>query len=148
MNEENKNIAQAGANHSEYNDSEAMRTIDRMADEENDDKSGEISWRSLLGGDLLKSKFLMKQVVFLLYLTVLMLLYTGNRYASQQDAILTDSLQNTLKSERYNVMTVSSELSKLSRQSEIIHKLRELNDTSLLNNSTPPFTIDLKNSEK
>ncbi|MBR2153109.1 MAG: hypothetical protein IJ901_00615 [Bacteroidaceae bacterium] len=120
---------------------EAVEAIKKFTNEEDDNDMGELSLRSVLGGDVLGSKFFLKQVVFVMFCVVLMLLYTGNRYASQQDAILIDSLRQDLQNVKYNVMTQSSELMNLTRQSNVEKMLRTTKDSVLQNPVTPPFLI-------
>jgi len=67
--------------------------------------------------------------------------YTGNRYSSQQEIIAIDSLKVKLQQERYNVLTQSSELLNLSRQSNIERRLRVNGDSALVNPTTPPYEI-------
>ena len=100
-----------------------------------------ISFKSIMGGDILKSRFFQRQVMFILFVVVLMLIYTGNRYSSQQDIIVIDSLKVQLQKERYNVLTQSSELLNLTRQSNIEKALRENGDSALANPITPPYEI-------
>ena len=119
---------------------EAVEAIKKFT-EEDDNDMGEISLKSILGGDVLGSKFFLKQVIFVIFCVILMLLYTGNRYASQQDAILIDSLRQNLQNVKYNVMTQSSELMNMTRQSNVERMLKTTKDSVLQNPVTPPFLI-------
>lgn len=123
----------------ELNEEEVKRYV-----EDDEDDLGEISWRSIMGGDLFQSRFMMRQVVFIMFVAVLMLIYTGNRYDSQQDIIEIDSLKVQLQNERYNVLTQSSELLNMSRQSFIEKALKANGDSALLNPTTPPYEIVLE----
>lgn len=116
---------------------EAMRKFT----EEDDDEMGDLSVKSILGGDFLMSKFMMKQVVFVMFCVSLMILYTANRYDSQQDVILIDSLRNRLQEVKYNVLTQSSELMNLTRQSNVERMLQGTPDSMLHNSITPPYLI-------
>lgn len=115
--------------------------VKRYVDEEEDDELGEISFKSFLGGDLLGSRFFQRQVIFILFVAFLMIVYTGNRYSSQQEIITIDSLKEQLQRERYNVLTQSSELLNLSRQSNIERTLRANGDSAIVNPTTPPYEI-------
>lgn len=119
---------------------EAIEAIRKFTDEDEDD-IGEISVKSILGGDFLMSKFMVKQIMFVMFCVLLMILYTGNRYDSQQDAILIDSLRGCLQEVKYNVLTQSSELMNLTRQSNVEKALRATSDSLLHNSITPPFLI-------
>ena len=121
-------------------DQEAVEAMRKFTDEDNDDDM-DFSVKSILGGDFLMSKFMMKQVVFVMFCVALMIIYTGNRYDSQQDAILIDSLRVRLQEVKYNVLTQSSELMNLTRQSNVERMLRTTGDSTLHNSITPPYLI-------
>lgn len=119
---------------------EAIKAIRKFTNED-DDEFGEISVKSILGGDFLMSRFVIRQILFMMFCVVLMILYTGNRYDSQQDVILIDSLRGRLQEVKYNVLTQSSELMNLSRQSNVEKMLVGTPDSLLHNSIIPPFLI-------
>lgn len=121
---------------------EAIETLKKFATEDDDDDMGELSLRAILGGDILQSRFIMKQVLFIMFCVFLSLLYTGNRYASQQDSIVIDSLRVRLQEVKYNVLTQSSELMNSSRQSNIENRLKSTKDSVLQSPIIPPFLIE------
>ena len=123
---------------------EAIKAIRRFTEDEGDDEEsefGEISVKSILGGDILQSRFVVKQVLFVMFLVLLSIIYTGNRYNSQQDILTIDSLKIQLQEERYKVLTIESELLNASRQSEIVSLLKQNGDSLLLHTTTPPIAI-------
>ena len=126
----------------------ARDAIERFANDEDEDEDdvGHISIRTIIGGDILQSPFFLRQVMFIFFVMVLMLIYTGNRYAGQQDIIVIDSLQTQLQEMQYSVLTQSSDLMNLTRQSKVEERLRQIGDTSLLNEQmqTPPYEIRIK----
>ena len=123
---------------------ELDEVVERYVSDEDEDDLGEISFMTVLGGDLLQSPFFRRQVMFIIFIAGLLLFYTGNRYSSQQDIITIDSLKVRLQQERYNVLTQSSELLNLSRQSNIEQQLRLFGDSALANPTTPPYEIEVK----
>ncbi len=145
MEEDNKDIKEEALKAQKQDlkeQQEAIEAIKKFTDEDDDENSlGEISLKSIIGGDILQSRFMLHQVVFFMFLVVLAITYTGNRYASQQDALLIDSLKVQLQEERYKVLTIESELLNASRQSEIIKELKISGDSLLLHPTTPPFEI-------
>ncbi len=152
MNDENKDIAEELANalneaetKERAEKEEAIKAIKKFTDQDEDDNSlGEITLKSIIGGDILQSRFMLRQVVFFMFLVLLAIIYTGNRYASQQDTLLIDSLKVVLQEERYRVLTMESELLNASRQSEIVKELKANGDSTLLHSTTPPFAISKK----
>lgn len=128
-------------------DKEAVEAMRKFTDDDDDDDV-ELSIKSILGGDFLMSKFMIKQVVFVMFCVALMIVYTGNRYDSQQDAILIDSLRVRLQEVKYNVLTQSSELMNLTRQSNVERMLRVNGDSMLHNSITPPYLIKKDDKRK
>ena len=128
----------------ETDDKQFGSAVERFVEDEDEDDLGDISLKSILGGDVLQSRFFRRQVMFIFFIAALMLLYTGNRYSSQQDIITIDSLKVKLQQERYNVLTQSGELLNLSRQSNIEQQLRLFGDSALSNPTTPPYEIEVK----
>lgn len=120
---------------------EAIRKFTEADEDEDEDSLGEISLKSIIGGDILQSRFMLHQVVFFMFLVVLAIIYTGNRYSSQQDALLIDSLKMELQEEHYRVLTIESDMLNASRQSEIVKRLKQNGDSLLLHPTTPPFII-------
>lgn len=122
--------------------------IERFTNDEDEDEDdvGHISIRTIIGGDILQTPFFLRQVLFIFFVMVLMLIYTGNRYAGQQDLIVIDSLQTKLQEMRYSVLTQSSDLMNLTRQSKVEERLRQIGDTSLLSEQAqrPPYEIRMK----
>lgn len=137
-----ENVAPPAADSEDTEKKDAYAAIERFAnDEDDEDDLGNISIRSILGGDILQSSFFLKQVVFIFFVVILMLIYTGNRYSGQQDIITIDSLKNELQNECYNVLTQKSELMNMKRQSKVEELLRSVGDTTLLSSQTPPYVI-------
>lgn len=129
---------------------DAMKAIRRFTDEDEEDDMGEISIKTIFGGDILQSKFFKRQIPWFIFVFALMILYTANRYSSQQDIIEIDNLRNKLQDVKYNALTESSELLNLSRQSNIEKYLRATQDSTLGDPTTPPFLIknDVENENE
>ena len=120
---------------------EAIEAIKRFTDDEDEDEFGRVSFKTVMGGDILQSKFFLNQVIFIIFCVILLLLYTGNRYSSLQDIIRIDSLNAQFTKIHYEVLTQSSKLLNQQRQSNVEAKLLQVGDTTMINNSTPPFAL-------
>ena len=90
-------------------ESEAFDAINKYTEEESE-KDEEISFKSIFGGDILKSRFMMKQIVWFMFVVVLMIIYTANRYSAQHDIIKISELREELQEMKYKVLTQSSDL--------------------------------------
>ncbi len=86
---------------------------------EQDSSAKHMSFRSIIGGDILANDFLRRQTKLLILIMVLTVLYIDNRYSAQQDLIEIDKLKNELVDIKYDALTRSSELMEKSRQSRI-----------------------------
>jgi hypothetical protein len=76
-----------------------------------------------------------------MFVVVLMIIYTANRYSAQQDTLTIAELREKLQEVKYNVLTQSSDLMNLTRQSNVEKYLKQTNDSTLLNPTSPPFLI-------
>ena len=85
-------------------ESEAFDAINKYTEEESE-KDEEISFKSIFGGDILKSRFMMKQIVWFMFVVVLMIIYTANRYSAQHDIIRISELREELQEMKYKVLT-------------------------------------------
>ena len=120
-------------------ESEVIDAINKYTDE--DDEKEEISFKSIFGGDILKSRFMMKQIVWFMFVVVLMIIYTANRYSAQHDIIKISELREELQEMKYKVLTQSSDLMNKTRQSNIEDYLKQTNDSTLVNPINPPYLI-------
>lgn len=107
-------------------------------------KQPHITFKSILGGDILAHNFLRRQTTLLILIVFLTILYIDNRYSSQQELIEIDRLKKELTDIKYDALTISSELTEKSRQSRIEEYLKTEN-TGLETATTPPYLI--KNKE-
>ena len=121
-------------------ESEAFDAINKYTEEESE-KDEEISFKSIFGGDILKSRFMMKQIVWFMLVVVLMIIYTANRYSAQHDIIKISELREELQEMKYKVLTQSSDLMNKTRQSNIEAYLKQTNDSTLVNPTHPPYLI-------
>ena len=87
--------------------------------EKQDNSAKHMSFRSIIGGDILANDFLRRQTKLLILIMVLTVLYIDNRYSAQQELIEIDKLKKELVDIKYDALTRSSELMEKSRQSRI-----------------------------
>ena len=106
-------------------------------------KQAHITFKSIMGGDILAHNFLRRQANLLILIVILTILYIDNRYSSQQELIEIDQLKKELTDIKYDALTISSELTEKSRQSRIEEYLATEN-TGLETATTPPYLIKEK----
>ena len=128
---------------------EALEAIEEFTREDaGENDLGEISFRAIFGGDILKSRFMLKHILWIMFVLALMIVYTANRYSSQQDVIRMDKLRGELQEMKYKVLTQSSDLVNMTRQSNIEEHLRATEGNTLENPTSPPYYISVKNEKE
>ena len=107
------------------------------------EESESFSIKDILNGKVLKNKFLKKNWAYLLFLVFLAFLYINNHFSVE--ALLKEHLALTreLKELKYESITISSELMKKSKQSEVVRKVQEAG-IGLDVLTTPPGTVTVK----
>ena len=77
-------------------------------------KRPHITFKSIMGGDILAHKFLRRQTNLVILIVILTILYIDNRYTSQQELIEIDRLKKELTDIKYDALTISSDLKEIS----------------------------------
>ncbi len=98
------------------------------------------SVKDFIDGSVLVREFVLKQLPFIIFLTLLAILYIGNRYHAEKLVRRSGELQAEIKELRAEAITVSAELMHLSRQSEVLKLLRRSN-MDLVESVDPPKKI-------
>ena len=104
-------------------------------------RQSHITFKSIMGGDILAHNFLRRQAALLVLIVFLTILYIDNRYSSQQELIEIDRLMKELIDFKFDALTISSELTEKSRQSRIEEYLATEN-TGLQTATTPPDVLE------
>ena len=99
-----------------------------------------INPKTILGGEVLNSKFAKKQAGIIILLVVLSFFYTGNRYSCEKQLAKIDKLQKELIKVKYTYLTISSELMTLSRQSKV-EKIIQSKGINLEKSTVPPHSV-------
>jgi len=132
------------------NDNENIE-IKNTPEEKNEQESGQDSSkssrpnpvRSFLDGTMLTRDIIMKQFPFVIFITLLGIIYIANRYSAEKIVRKTQIIQNELKELRAEQISITSELMQLSQQSEV-YKLVSQNELGLNESIEPPKTIEVK----
>lgn len=115
----------------------SLRNLRELAIEE-DETPVNLSWRTIIGGDILASGWLRRQFWMIILITAFTIIYVGNRYSCQQEAIERSMLNDTLLDRKYKALTQSSELLEKTLRSNIEE---ELADSTIQTSITPLYGI-------
>lgn len=127
----------------------SLRTIIRQqAVEDEMPLTKNIPLYKILGGDILNTKFLRRQLWVIVLAAIFVIIYISNRYKCQQNLILIDKLQKELRDAKYRALSSSSDLTQQTRESKILERLYNDKDSTLHIATQPPYIINVPNSEE
>lgn len=121
--------------------------IEETATEDEAPQSRMFSLRKILGGDILSAAIIRRQVWLILLIVFFMITYVSNRYSCQQDIIEIDKLHQQLTDAKYKALSSESELTELSRESNVLEMLKDNKDSVLKIASQPPYFIEIPNGQ-
>ena len=94
----------------------------------------------IFGGGILKEDFIVKHTRMIVLIVLLLFFFIGNRYTCLQKLREIDRLQQRLRDVRFDALSISSELTGHSRQSQI-ELLIEEQGIDLETAKTPPYEL-------
>ncbi len=94
----------------------------------------------VLGGGVLTENFIVKHTRMIVLVVIMTFFFIGNRYTCMQKLREIDRLQQRLRDIRFEALSVSSELTENSRQSQI-EALIEEQGIELEGAKTPPYEL-------
>ena len=121
--------------------------IEEQAIEDEAPLSSKFSLRKVLGGDLLNTGVIRRQIWLFLLIGFFCLLYIANRYSCKKDIIEIDKLQTELSDAKYKALSSSSQLTEKSRMSNVIELLKNNKDSALKIANQPPYIINVPEGE-
>ena len=127
----------------------SLRAIIReQATEDDMPLTKNITLRKILGGDILSTDIIRKQIWLILIVVLFIVVYISNRYKCQQDLILIDNLTEQLKDAKYRALSSSGDLTQKTRESKVLEQLRASSDSTLHIATQPPYIINVSNTEQ
>lgn len=117
--------------------------IQKQAIEGEAPQSRTLSLRKILGGDILNTAAVRRQIWLLILIVFFLILYISNRYSCQQDIIEIDHLQSELQDAKYKALSSTSQLTEKSRESNVLQLLKNNEDSVLKMANQPPYIINI-----
>lgn len=99
------------------------------------------SMKELLDGRVLADTVLRKNIRFILFLTLLGVLYIANGYNTEKLYMTKVRLEKELGELRFESISTASELTKISTQSEVLRRIRN-EGLNLVESKEPPVKIE------
>ena len=106
-------------------------------DQSIEEKEKIFSFRDLVDGNVLTRKAVLKQSRFILLLVLIAFISIANRNHAEKTVIRLNRMQSNVKELRAKSITISSDLVKISRQSEVVRLVNRY-ELNLEENLEPP----------
>lgn len=117
--------------------------IAKQAIEEEESGSASFTLRKILGGDILTTQIIRKQIWLFMLIVFFIIIYISNRYSIQKDLIELDQLQKELQDTKYRALSTSSQITEKSRESNVLNMLKHSKDSTLHIATQPPYIINV-----
>lgn len=106
-----------------------------------------LTLRKIIGGDILNTEVVRRQIGVFILITLFIIVYITNRYACQRNLVKIDKLTRELKDAKYRALSSNSELTEKSRESRVLEMLHNCKDSTLHIASQPPFIINVPTAD-
>ena len=120
----------------------------QQATEEEQPLSAKFTLRKILGGDLLTTQAIRRQIWLIMLVVFIVIIYISNRYCVQKDLIEIDNLQTELQNAKYRALSTSSQYTEKSRESHILEMIKNNKDSVLKIASQPPYIINIPDRDE
>ena len=121
-----------------------MTMAEEKTEEKKEDKTKKVSTgtllKNLISGSTVTDKIILKNLGYLLMLTLLGAIYIANRFNAEKLTRETTRLQKEVKDLRSESLSTSADLMYASKQSEVFRQVRE-KELNLLELREPPFKL-------
>lgn len=130
----------------ERNTLDRLKEIKKSVSEDDTIPVGTLTLRKILGGDFLSAELVRHNIWPLVLIVLFTVIYVAFRYQCQQDLILINKKEAELKDAKYKALSSSSALTERCRESQILEKLRQSDDSLLHVSDLPPYIINVPES--
>ena len=120
-----------------------LKEIKKSVSEDDTIPAGTLTLRKILGGDFLSAELVRHNIWTLVLVVFFTVVYVAFRYQCQQDLIQINKKEAELKDAKYRALSSSSALTERCRESQILERLRQNNDSLLHVSDQPPYIIDI-----
>jgi hypothetical protein len=141
---ENSNMPEENVTDGKTEEKPTLEEIIReQANEGEDPESSEFTLKKVLGGDILNTQALRRQIGVFLLITAFLIVYIANRYSVMNQIIKIDKLQKELQDAKYKALSSNSQLTEKSRESHVLELLKNNKDSVLKIASQPPYIVNV-----
>jgi predicted cation transporter len=117
------------------------KIVDRIRQNEDFKELTSSSIRDFLNGNVLKMNVVRRQGWVFLLIIIMLFIYINNRYESEKTLSYISELKKEIQDAKYESLTISAELTEISRQSNIMQLLKT-KGMQLKPGNEPPIVIE------
>lgn len=121
--------------------------ISQQATEEDAPMGSNVKLKDILGGDFLSARIVRSQIWLILEIVLLLIIYISNRYTCQRYALEIDKLTVQLEDAKFRALSSCSDLTRNTREGQVLQMLSECGDSLLHSPDKPPFIITISKDE-
>ena len=115
--------------------------IREQAREDENPNASTFTLPRILGGDFLTAVMIRKYIWVIILITAFSIVYVSNRYRCQKAMLEIDRLEKELVDAKYKALSSESQLTEMSRESNVIKMLEHSKDSMLQVAKQPPYII-------
>ncbi|WP_443701635.1 FtsL-like putative cell division protein [Prevotella sp.] len=141
--EENVNVGTEVVEPASEARQELKRLVEEQAREDERPLAGEFKLAKILGGEFLTAKIIRQQLWLILLVVGFTIIYISNRYSCDKQRIEIARLNKELEEAKFKAMSSTSDLTEVSRESNVLEMLRQNKDSVLHIPSQPPYIINV-----
>ena len=120
-----------------------LKEIKKSVSEDDTIPVGTLTLRKILGGDFLSAELVRHNIWTLVLVVFFTVVYVAFRYQCPQDWIQINKKEAELKNAKYQALSSSSALTERCRESQILERLRQNQDSLLRVSDQPPYIINV-----
>lgn len=122
---------------------EMKRLINEIEQEDELPIGAAVTLNKILGGEFLTIRSLRKHIKFIALIMFFIILYVSNRYSCDKQRIQISALTKELEETKFKAMSSTSDLTRVSRESNVLNMLKQNKDSVLHIPSQPPYIINV-----
>lgn len=122
---------------------ELKRLVEEQAREDERPLAGDFKLTKILGGEFLTAKIIRQQIWLIMLVVGFTIIYISNRYSCDKQRIEIAKLNKELEEAKFKAMSSTSDLTEVSRESNVLEMLRQNKDSVLHIPSQPPYIINV-----
>lgn len=122
---------------------ELKRLVEEQAREDERPLSADFTLKKILGGEFLTAKILKQQIWLIMLIVAFTIVYISNRYSCDKQRIEIAKLTKELEEAKFKAMSSTSDLTEVSRESNVLQMLQQNKDSVLHIPSQPPYIINV-----